>query len=90
MSLSFKDAAQRVISQEGEARFRAVRGTIITTARFSKGTREAAFEPGAAPITIIDGEKLLELLTGHGIAVRKKTIEVLERDAASFAEAFDA
>ena len=43
-------------------RFNAVRGTIITTGRFSKGVEEAAFERGAAPITLIDGEKLLDLL----------------------------
>lgn len=70
-------------------RFRAVRGTIISTARFSKGTRDAAFEPSAAPITLIDGEKLIELLIANGIGVRKKTIEVLELDAAAFAEVED-
>ena len=36
-------------------RFDAVRGTIITTGGFSKGTTQAAFERGAAPITLIDG-----------------------------------
>ncbi len=67
-------------------RFRAVRGTIIATSKFSKGTREAAFEPGAAPITLIDGEKLVDLLIAHGIGVRKKTLEVLDLDPAAFAE----
>jgi restriction system protein len=67
-------------------RFDAVRGTIITTSRFTKGTTEAAFERGAAPITLIDGEKLIDLLIEHGIGVRKRTIEVLEVDAESFAE----
>jgi restriction system protein len=36
-------------------RFQAVRGTIITTAGFSKGAMQAAFEAGAPPITSIDG-----------------------------------
>lgn len=67
-------------------RFGAVRGTIIATSRYAKGTRDAAFESGAAPITLIDGEKLIDLLVAHGIGVRKKTLEVLELDAAAFAE----
>jgi len=67
-------------------RFDAVRGTIITTSNYSKGTLEAAFEQGAAPITLIDGEKLIDLLITHGIGVRKKTLEVLELNAAAFAE----
>jgi len=61
-------------------RFGAVRGTIINTSGFSKGTRDAAFEPGAAPITLIDGERLVELLIEHQLGVRKKTIDILELD----------
>lgn len=67
-------------------RFGAVRGTIIATSKYSKGTRDAAFEPGAAPITLIDGEKLVDLLIAHAIGVRKKTLEVLDLDAEVFAE----
>ena len=66
-------------------RFGAVRGTIITTSKFSKGTREAAFEPGAAPITLIDGDKLVDLLIEHGIGARKRSVELLELDPAAFA-----
>lgn len=62
-------------------RFRAVRGTIITTGGFSRGTAAAAFEVGAAPITLIDGERLLDLLIEHGIGVRKKVVEYFEFDA---------
>ena len=68
-------------------RFNAVRGTIVTTARFAKGTQEAAFATGAAPITLIDGDKLLDLLIEHGIGVRKRTIEMLEVDPSAFADA---
>ena len=67
-------------------RFGAVRGTIITTSKYSKGTHDAAFEPGAAPITLIDGEKLIDLLLAHGIGVRKKTLEVFELHAEAFTE----
>ena len=67
-------------------RFNAVRGTIIATSRFSKGTEEAAFAGGAAPITLIDGDKLIDLLIEHGIGVRKRTLEVLAVDADVFAD----
>ena len=64
-------------------RFNAVRGTIVTTSRFAKGTQKAALEPGTAPITLIDGGKLIDLLIEHGIGVRKRTVELLELDAAA-------
>ena len=67
-------------------RFGAVRGTIITTSKYSKGTHDAAFERGASPITLIDGEKLIDLLVAHGIGVRKKTLEVIELHAEAFTE----
>lgn len=71
-------------------RFEAMQGTIITVGGFSKGTREAAFERGAAPITLIDGQKLVDLLTEHGIGVRKKVLEVWEFDEDGFADLSDA
>ena len=61
-------------------RFDAVRGTIITNGDFAKGTREAAFEPGGAPITLINGEKLIDLMIEHKVGVKKKTLEILELD----------
>lgn len=67
-------------------RFNAVRGTIIATSRFSKGTEEAAFASGAAPITLIDGDKLIDLLIEHGIGVRKRTFEVLAVDPDAFSD----
>ena len=51
-------------------RFGAVRG------RFAKGTQEASFAEGVAPITLIHGQKLIDLL------MRK--IELLEVDARTF------
>jgi len=65
-------------------RFQAVRGTIITTSRFSSGTEKAAFERGAAPITLIDGEKLVELLARHEVGVKKRKVEVWELDESAF------
>ena len=66
-------------------RFNDVRGTIVTTSRFSKGTQDAAFATGTAPITLVDGEKLVDLLIEHGIGVSKRTIELLEVDADAIA-----
>ena len=67
-------------------RFDAVRGTIITSGRFASGTRDAAFERGVAPITLIDGAKLIDLLIEHEIGAKKKSIEVLELDPDAFAD----
>ena len=59
-------------------RFNAVRGTIITTGHFSKGALDAAFERGAAPITLIDGEKLLDLLMEYEIGVKQFSVTYYE------------
>ena len=66
-------------------RFNAVRGTIVTTSRFSRGTQDAAFATGAAPITLVDGEKLVDLIIEHDIGVRKRTIQLLEVDSDAIA-----
>jgi restriction system protein len=71
-------------------RFGAVKGTIISLGGFAKGAQSAAFEPGAAPITLIDGEKLLDLLIENGIGVRTKTVEMLELDETDLVVADDA
>lgn len=61
-------------------RFKGVRGTIITTGGFSKGTLDAAFELGAAPITLIDGERLLDLLIENGIGMKKEKVDLWRLD----------
>ncbi len=65
-------------------RFDAVRGTIITTGGFSKGTSDVAIERGASPITLIDGHKLIDLLVEHGIGVKKQKLESWELDSSAF------
>lgn len=67
-------------------RFEAVRATIITTSGFTKGAQDAAFEKGVAPITLIDGESLLDLLVEHEIGVRKGNIRFLEFDEPSLSQ----
>jgi len=59
---------------------KALRGTLITIGSFSKGCQEAAQFPGAAPITLIDGEKLLEYLIDNQIAIKKKPADLFEID----------
>ena len=54
--------------------------------RPGRAMRVLAFAGGAAPITLIDGDKLIDLLIEHGIGVRKRTLEVLAVDAYVFAE----
>ncbi|WP_298779035.1 restriction endonuclease [uncultured Polaribacter sp.] len=56
-------------------RFDAFQGTIITLSDFAKGAKESAFEKGAAPITLINGEKLIDLLIEHKIGINPKTVE---------------
>lgn len=59
---------------------KAIRGTIITLSNFSSGCIEAAIHPGAAPIGLIDGEKLLDLLLKHNIGVKKRSLDLYELD----------
>lgn len=65
---------------------KALRGTIITTGDFSAGCKEAALFPGAAPITLINGEKLMELLIGHEIGITKRSVELHQLDDEYFRE----
>lgn len=55
---------------------KAIRGTIITLGGFSSGCKEAAVFPGAAPITLIDGDQLLKLLFKYEIGVSKREIAI--------------
>jgi restriction system protein len=64
----------------------AIRGTLITLGKFSSGCREAAMFPGAQPITLIDGERLLDLLIKHEIGIQKKSVSLIEIDEPFFAE----
>jgi restriction system protein len=65
-------------------RFKAQKGTIITTGDFGKGVKDAAFELGAAPITLINGDTLIDLLIQHEIGVKKKAVEYFEVDEKVF------
>lgn len=62
----------------------AIRGTIITLSGFAKGCKEAAIFQGAAPITLIDGDMLIELLQKHGVGVKKRPLSLFEVDESYF------
>lgn len=66
--------------------FDAIRGSIVTTGGFSKKAKEIAVVRNAPPISLIDGERLLDLLIEHNIGVRRREIRILEFDAESLSE----
>ena len=67
-------------------RFDAFQGTIITLSDFAKGAKDAAFEKGAAPLTLINGDKLVDLLIKNGIGVSKKIASYYIVDEKYFSE----
>jgi restriction system protein len=56
----------------------ALRGSLISIGNFSKGCKEVAIYPGAAPISLIDGDKLIDLLFLYEIGVKKSEITFVE------------
>ena len=59
---------------------KAIRGTIITLGSFTSGCKEAAVFTGAAPITLIDGDRLLDLLEVNEVGIQKRPTILLELD----------
>lgn len=59
---------------------KAIRGTIITLGTFTRGCKEVALFPGAPPITLIDGDRLIELLVQHEVGIQKKPAHIFELD----------
>jgi len=52
-------------------------GLIITTGGFSKGARKEARRPDAAPVALIDGDQLVDLLIQHELGVRRLPFDLL-------------
>jgi restriction system protein len=63
----------------------AIRGTLITLGKFAQGCKDAALFPGAAPITLIDGDKLIELMLKHEVGIKKRSLALHEIDQSYFA-----
>jgi restriction system protein len=65
---------------------RAIRGTLITLSDFTQGSKDAAIFSGAAPITLIDGDRLIDLLFEHEIGITKKSVDLFMVDEDFFNE----
>lgn len=55
-------------------------GLIITTSDFSKGAVQEASDPYKAPIALMNGEELVELMAEYQVGIKKTEISVLELD----------
>ncbi len=69
---------------------KAIRGTIITTGTFSQGCKEGALYVGAAPIGLIDGERLLDLLFEYKLGVKGRPATLYELDEEFFSRSGEA
>jgi restriction system protein len=58
-------------------------GLIITTSDFSVGARKEAIRPDAAPVGLMNGQQLINLLLEHEIGVRKSSLDLFELGAAT-------
>lgn len=67
-------------------RYDAIRGTIVTTSRFSKDAIEEVTKKYGAPITLIDGEKLVDLMIEYQVGVSKQNVHILVTDSEAFSE----
>jgi restriction system protein len=61
---------------------RAEKGVLITTGRYTRDAEQEASKPGAIPIELIDGERLVELFESREIGLKPK--QVFEIDQAFF------
>lgn len=53
-------------------------GLIVTTSGFSAGAREEAQKADAAPVGLMDGETLVELLAANDIMSRRTSMDIVE------------
>lgn len=60
------------------------RGLIITLSRFSKDAQREAAEPDRSPISLVEGDQLIDLLIGHRVGVTSTNMTVLELDEGYF------
>jgi restriction system protein len=67
---------------------KAIRGTIMSLGRFAKGAQEGALYAGAAPITLIDGKRVLDLCVKHSVGIIKAPVDLYEINEKFFADKF--
>jgi hypothetical protein len=62
------------------------RGLIITLSKFSRGAHEEASQPDRSPISLIDGDELIELLVDNLVGVSSTSVAILEIDEGFFSD----
>lgn len=60
------------------------RGLVITTSDFTKDGIDEAQAPNKMPVSLVNGEKLIQLLIKYGVGVKKQELFVLSIDEAYF------
>lgn len=60
------------------------RGLVITTSDFTKDGIDEAQAPNKMPVSLVNGEKLIQLLIKYGVGVKKQELFVLSLDEAYF------
>lgn len=55
-------------------------GLVIITSDFSKGAVEEANDPQKAPIALMDGEQLVELMVEYNVGIMKKELNLISLD----------
>lgn len=62
------------------------RGLIITLSSFSKDAQREAAELDRSPISLVDGQQLIELLIANEVGVTSSNVTILELDEGFFTE----
>lgn len=65
------------------------RGLIITLSSFSKDSRREAAESDRSPISLVDGQELIELLVANRVGVTSSNVTILELDEGFFTDGAD-
>ncbi|HQQ96768.1 MAG TPA: restriction endonuclease [Cyclobacteriaceae bacterium] len=56
------------------------RGLVITTSEFQKSAVEESNAPNKMPVSLVNGDKLIELLIKYGIGIKKDQLTILSVD----------
>lgn len=73
-------SSEKIRDFRGALAGRADKGLFITTGRFTKDAQAEAVRDGAAPIELIDGEKLVSLFTNLELGMKPRTVYDIDYD----------
>lgn len=60
------------------------RGLVITTSKFAKSAVDEAKAPNKMPVSLVDGDKLIELMFRYGVGVKKEEKIIYTLDSGYF------